>query len=203
MSYPGVVSVVAGGWSFVGEGWDKCILPGQVIAVNDAAIHLPHPDIIVSMDRLWTENRWDQICARRLPTYLRRAAVQNKDWERLPFIQVFECDHETNPVLMSPGPSTLNGTNSGICGINKAYTMRPQEIWLFGFDMQLGPSNQAHWYPPYAWSTSTGPKRLQEWSTQFGVIARQCRAAGIKVVNASSRSLIRDFERATPRDLRE
>lgn len=155
------------------------------------------------MDRLWTEKRWDHLCSRRIPTYLRRAAVQNLNAASLRWVKIFECDHETNPVLMSEDPEVLNGTNSGICGINLAFTMMPKEIWLFGFDMQLGPRSERHWYPDYSWSKGTGPKRLQEWSTQFGVISRQCKSAGIKVINASSRSLIKDFERSTPTDLSE
>jgi hypothetical protein len=50
----------------------------------------------------------------------------------------------------------LNGTNSGLCGFNLAYQMRPKQILLFGFDMKRGPNGEAHWFPDYPWAKPGG-----------------------------------------------
>jgi hypothetical protein len=64
--------VVAGGWSV--SQVDLSRIPGTIIAINDSAIHLPRFDIVVSMDRLWTEHRWAELrrCSGRRISAARR-----------------------------------------------------------------------------------------------------------------------------------
>lgn len=196
-----IVSVVAGGYSVRGDGWILEALPGYIIGVNDSALHLPRVDAVVSMDRLWTENRWDWLCEKRYPSWIRGAALKRILPVNYPWLNVFDCDYKS--VELSSNPKILNGTNSGMCGFNLAYTMMPRVIALFGMDFCLGPNGEQHWTPPYPWKSgqSTKPPKLQQWSKQFKVIARQCRDAGIKVFNCSSRSLIEDFEKKTPAEI--
>jgi len=91
----GDVTIVAGGWSVRNVAIDR--LCGQVIAVNEAAFHLPKPPaIVVSMDRLWTEHRWEWLTIRAGEAWLRRSAVQNLDVARARaegWLHVFDCDN--------------------------------------------------------------------------------------------------------------
>jgi hypothetical protein len=40
---------------------------------------------------------------------------------------------------MSDEPDTLNGTNSGGVALNLAYSLKPRQLLLFGFDYRRGP----------------------------------------------------------------
>jgi hypothetical protein len=179
----GPVTVVAGGWS--ASRFDLSKLPGTVIGVNDAGLLVPHVDIIVSMDRLWAEHRFDRLRGLRKPTWLRRRTLMNIDLEGCTFVTPFENDHTST--VLSEVPGTLNGTHSGFCALNLAYQLKPCELYLVGFDMQRGPKGEAHWFPPYPWSaTSTGAARLAVWAGQFEGAALQLHAAGIRTFIATT-----------------
>jgi hypothetical protein len=185
------VSVVAGGYSV--RSVDTSRLPGHVIAVNDSAVYLPRWDACVSMDRLWSENRaqWLLENAGDRPLYFRASAFPAALLER-PNTHRYNCDHTS--VYFGPTPMHLNGTNSGYVALNLAYTMRPRELYLFGFDMQRGPNNEAHWYPDYPWNPKASSSgKLNEWSRQFDTVAQQFRRQGVKVFNVSDRSLLQQF----------
>lgn len=205
-----IVSVIAGGWSF-GQV-DHAKVPGEVIAVNDSMIRLKRePDYVVGMDRLWITNRWAQLISLARPSYLRGdackgAACFDEPWDQWPWLHKFECN--TKEPLMSLDPKVLNGGSSGACAVNLAFTFRPAELYLFGFDMCLSPAGRAHWYPPYPWiiaqkgyKGATGAKRYAEWASVFSSYAQQFKDLGTKVVNVSPNSLIRDFPRVSAKDL--
>lgn len=184
------ITVLAGGWS--ASQFDLRKLPGFVIAVNDSAYYGPRWDACVSMDRLWSENRFDWMQKQRKPIWLRRSTIKNFRVDELAHIRAFDNDHLATELSDQEG--RLDGTNSGLCALNLAYQMRPAEIFLVGFDMTLGPRGEKHWYPPYPWSQSTGAARLEEWSRQFVGPAKQCAAAGISVFTAGTFSRIKTFE---------
>jgi hypothetical protein len=193
------VTVLAGGWS--ASQLDLHKLPGFVIAVNDAAIYAPRVDALVSMDRIWTENRFDKICRFARPVWLRRSTLKNIHSDGLDDIHLFECDHTST--TLSDEPNTLNGTHSGFCALNLAYQMRPAELYLVGFDMKRGPNNEAHWFPQYPWveGHATGEKRLAEWGAQFDTAAHQLRAAGIATFLCGTTSAVHSFGRISRADL--
>jgi hypothetical protein len=190
----GPITIVAGGWS--ASQFDLGRLPGTIIGVNDAGLLLPHVDLIVSMDRLWAENRFDQLRGLRKPTWLRRKTLINIDLTGCPWVTPFENDHTSTVLADEPG--TLNGTHSGFCALNLAYQLKPVALYLVGFDMQRGPKGQAHWFPPYPWSaSSTGSARLAVWTNQFAGAAAQLKRAGIRtyVAHYVLSSTILPFER--------
>jgi len=193
------ISVIASGPSAAAV--DLTRAGGYLIGVNDAAFHCPRPvDAIVSMDRLWTERRWDWLVKRCGPTWLRRSAVQNvKDrWDGL---SIFDCDHLSSVLSCIPGQ--LNGTNSGGCALNLAYQLKPRRVFLIGFDMRRDPGKPgAYWHAPHEWAhpnggTSNG--KYAEWSRQFSWAAQAFRAQSIDVWNVSPKSAIADFPKITPK----
>jgi hypothetical protein len=194
---PDVVTILGGGWS--AAEIDKGRLSGFVIGVNDASV-LARCDAAVSMDRLWAEHRQRQLRKAGTPTWFRRAAVKNFDaWLGL---TIFDCDHAESE--FSDAPGTLNGTNSGGCGFNLAYQMRPKRIYLVGFDMGRGPKGECYWFPPYSWANTrggTGDGRYREWSQQWIRPAQQCEAAGIEVINVNRRSTMPGFRNVSPAEL--
>lgn len=188
-----VVTVVAGGYSV--KSIDTNRLPGFVIAINDSFIHMKRPpNVILTMDRLWTEYRWSDIVLSQLPFYCRATCLQNiagaRENEQ---VHIYDCDNKT--AVFSSDPAILNGSNSGTCGINLAYQLKPDHLFLLGFDMQPGPRGEAHWYPPYPWAPNGGtkPGKYQSWANEFELIAKQFLLINAKVYNVSDRSLIRMF----------
>ena len=170
------VTIIAGGWS--ARMVDLNRVPGFVIAVNDSAVYAPRWDAAISMDRLWFENRHEQVLKAGKPLYMRENAIKRPVENGL--IHRFACDHESTVLAEPAAHRRLNGTHSGFCAINLAYQMRPLELFLVGFDMSLGPRGERHWYEDYPWNPrGTGPTRLAEWAMQFGKAAIQLRDAGV------------------------
>ena len=196
-----VVTVVAGGWSV--SLVDRERLPGHVLAVNDSALHLPYCDSIITMDRLWFENRWAFLQTRAAPTYVRRSAIKiDVDSEECPWLHTFYNDHTSS--LMARTPHILNGQNSGTCAAQLALHMATKQIFLVGFDMQRGPNDEAHWYPPYPWNTTASkPPTMEQWSRQFAPLKRYADENGIDVKLVGDRSLITNFDQITYTQLAE
>lgn len=209
------VSVIAGGWSFSMVPHE--LVPGHIISVNDSAYHLRrNPHEIVSMDRLWTEHRWEWLRQRRITTHLRRACLKNIKTmiaRETVWLNIFDCDHESvrfaddqyGPATFSMYPNRLNGTNSGTCALNRAWLLRPKNLFLFGFDMQPGPNGEHHWHPPYPWADEwkTTSKKFTTWAREFDYIAEQFTAAGTQVWNVSDRSQIGVFSTLGVEDLKK
>lgn len=171
------ISILAGGWS--ASRYDLGHLSGLVVGVNDSVLHV-RCGAAVSMDRLWTENRWSDLQQRGIPAWIRRAALVNIQ-HRPAWLTSFECDHTSS--LMSDDPGILNGTNSGLCAVNLAYQMRPRLIRLYGMDLKRGPKGERHWYPPYPWNPNkgTGDNTFAKWRQDLNRAIAQCKAAGIRV----------------------
>ena len=180
----GPITVVAGGWS--ASQFNLARLPGTVIAVNDAGLLLPHVDIIVSMDRLWAEYRFERLRGIRKQTWLRRKTLINVDIRGCPWVTPYDCDHTSTTLSEEPG--RLNGTHSGFCALNLAYQLKPAQLFLVGFDMRRGPKGEAHWFPQYPWvdKHATGAGRFAEWAKQFEGAAEQLKRAGIATFLATT-----------------
>lgn len=178
---PHEISIIAGGPS--AKRIDLAKLPGTIICVNDAAMHAPRVDIIVSMDRNWLENRWHALEHLGLPTYLRLSALHNMlDHMHRAWLWPFECKHNT--AQFGNHRCTLNGPNSGHCALNLAFVMRPKRITLVGFDMRHAKDGSAHWYPRHSWGKESG--KYPEWEIALQDGIRQCEGAGIEVIRHSA-----------------
>lgn len=188
MFHADTISIIAGGSSV--KHVDRSKLPGLIIGVNDSFIHT-RCDVCVSMDRLWTENRWTAILHEAKPTYIRINAMQNIS-DRPPFLSTFTCDNKS--VVLSEMWDHINGTNSASCALNVAYLARPISIYLFGFDMIGG-----YWYPEYSWA---GKKKrgVLAWAKHFDTAKKQFRAVGIEVINVSHVTQIESFRKMTPKE---
>ena len=185
------ISIIAGGWSL--SNIDREKIPGFRIGVNDSGLLLPC-DKVVSMDRLWTENRWKKLCFWSRQAHVRRSALQNiKD--RPVWLSVFECDHKSSELTETL--DRMNGINSGMCALNLAYILRPKRILLWGFDHKRG----GYWYKTPEWSQGTGDKRFKEWAGQYERAREQCEAVGIEVLNCNPDSAITAFRKIEPSTL--
>lgn len=193
------ISIIAGGWSLKDLGDEgRARIPGMRIGVNDAALRM-ETAAAVSMDRLWLEGRWQELKALGRPVYARDTALRNIRGRPL-WLRPFVCNHETD--ALTDEPAHFNGRNSGMCAVNVAFSMRPERIILWGFDMCASPTGLNYWYPDYPWSKPAAARRPKlayaEWARSFDVIARQCAAAGVALLNASPVSKITSLEKVDP-----
>lgn len=200
-----VVSIVSGGPSAALVDLSK--VPGLVIGVNNAALHMQRIDAAVTMDRRWSEAHWPYFQERdgAIKLWLRPNNISNlrklPEWPR-PWVTVYQCDHRSH--LMSDEPGRLNGTNSGGVALNLAYSFRPRKVYLFGFDYTASPKGAHHWFA----NGETGrvgdypihPNRYRNWALEFDHVAPQFSVKGIEVVNVSSISLVRAFRKVAPAD---
>lgn len=199
-----VVSIISGGPS--ASLIDLNQVPGFVIGVNNASLHIPRIDAAVSMDRRWAEAYWPWCNERnengRLEVHLRPNAVLNIP-DRPEWLRVYQCDHRMH--IMSDEPGRLNGTNSGGIALNLAYQMRPKRLYLFGFDYRPGPKNEWHWFEHTGKTDTVGAfsihaNRYRGWAQQFSDAGPKFKARGIQVLNVSDISMVTAFPKISPRD---
>lgn len=185
------IFVIAAGWSCsLYKRIRDLTRWGHVIGVNDAALYAD-VHTAVTMDRLWLEHRLAAMDELRIPLWYRDNTAKNVQPGPLhiPFAGNIKM------MRMSEASTELWGDNSGACALNRAYQMKPQRIYLFGFDMQKGPGGQSHWYSPYPWKSGGGakPGTMAGWARSFDIKAKQFAAAGIAVKSVNPHTLVKAF----------
>jgi hypothetical protein len=198
----GTISVIASGWSLASIDRDR--IPGLRIGVNDSAWRAP-VDLGVTMDRLFFEGRHRELLE-AFPSSSHRCLYYRAGIDKLGDAPAhwirFANDHTSSDMSRAWAPRcTLNGTNSGICGINLAFRQDPERVILWGFDMCRSPAGEPYYHPPYPWAPGGATKagKYQEWALQFATIAKQFDAAGIELLNASPASAIKSIKKVDPK----
>lgn len=186
------LAVIAGGWSVSCYNLRELNDRVPLIAVNDAALYT-RCHYALTMDRLWIESRYRMLNVLGVPNIWVRKGVCKHIMPDPSWVQ-FVHDGEQQ-LTMTTALQHLNGSNSGTCALNLAFQLRPERVFLLGFDMQRGPDGDAHWYPPYPWAPAGATKRgtYETWAAEFDAIAKQFVNAGIEVLNVTHRSLITSF----------
>lgn len=191
------ITIIGGGWcaGLIDLGKAR----GLVIGVNDAALLAPKVDIILSMDRLWVEHRWERFANLRKTTYLREGTLRNiSGWETRAWINQYKCDIKTT--RPSADPSQLNGDNSGSVAGNLAYHFRPRKLWLMGIDLSRGPNGEPYWYPPYEWNLKGATKlgKYREWAHNLTPLAAAFAKIGCEVICVTNSKEMRMFNKMSP-----
>ena len=179
------IAIIAGGCSAAAVNLANLCDRMHVIGVNDAAVYAPVHEV-VTMDRLWLENRYEQLVASALPAHFRSGTAKCVDPQPPQFIAY--TNNNSLDAGMSKERGHLNGSNSGAVAMNLAYQklasfspcLPNHKVYLIGFDFKLGPGKQKHWYPDHPWKTSTKPAKLDEWGRSMAPWACQFIEAGIE-----------------------
>lgn len=187
------ISIIGGGPSIKKMEIRKVPERTFTIGVNESSILLP-TDIAISMDRLWMEGRWEKLKAESRKTYFRVCAWKLRhQWSTL---QTFEGD--IRDPIMTKEEGKLVGNNSGACALNLAYQMKPEILFLFGYDMRIDTVKEHYWYKDYEWSKpNRSGSKYNYWLERFPIIAKQFEDDGIKVYNVNPDSAIKEFEKIT------
>jgi hypothetical protein len=123
------IIVLAGGESVKNFDYKNIDKYGcYVIGVNDAFRYAP-VNSVVSMDRLFLENRWDELSKlENKAVFLRYNAYKvNKKPETFHGLHLFECQHDIDRFSRA-GITILHGRSSGHCALNLAYSLRPRNV---------------------------------------------------------------------------
>jgi hypothetical protein len=183
------VVVICGGWSVSQYDVKDLRSRGHVVGVNESSV-LVQCHVGITMDRLWAENRFRQyFTTRDGDLWVRRGA--DKKLPQHPRLRQFECDHTS--AVMSKEPDRFNGMNSGMVALNYALQLKPEQVFIFGLDMQKGPNKEPYWHPPYDWpearpdgNTTSG--KYKAWAPHFGVVTEQFDDEGIALYSVNHRS---------------
>lgn len=187
------VIVLAGGHSVQSYNLKGLEKRGYLIGVNESFLKFPACHAGITMDRLWMEARVDQIIDSGRPFFTRHATLKNirPKVEAATNIQAFKCE-ETH--RMSENPEQINGTSSGMCGLNFALQLKPEVIYLLGFDMGR-PRGRPYWYHPYEWVSKNGGTkdgRFRVWCDQFQELSSRLKPEQ-KVINVNHMSALKCF----------
>lgn len=191
---PDIVSLVACGPSALKCG--AVHAPGMVVAINGAAKHVPHTAAF-TMDGRYARNEWQNHQFK--PFVVRESAWQHAvraGARETPTTVRFAGDNKSAIFAENPencrGGWQLNGSNSGYCALNFAYSLRPRKVILYGYDMDV----PTHFFGDYSWKgegDSLNANKLQLWAAEMEYAAHQFRKARIDVVNTNRASAIKAF----------
>lgn len=100
---------------------------------------------------------------------------------------------------LSPSPEYIHtGQNSGYQAIGLAYLFGASKITLLGFDYMTGANKERHWHGDHPKGLGNcAPSRFPSWIQQMGVLAKDIQRAGVEITNASRRTALECYPRAT------
>ena len=188
------VLIVGTGPSLHGVDLSRLNGLGYVLAVKEAVWDLPFADACFGLDLPWMRRQGDRLeeLARRMPVYL-AVPDQHPPVHRYSPSAVY-LQRVRGDTSLSEDPGTVeSGGNSGFGAFNLAYLAHSREIFLFGYDYGGEP------YCPDRYShhpRGHNARYLPRWAENFRYAVRQLAAAGVTVINTSSRSSVDAFPKS-------
>jgi hypothetical protein len=86
------------------------------------------------------------------------------------------------------------GGNSGFQAINLAYLWGAKRIILLGFDMQVSPAGDSHWFGEHPKHQGfLNPTKFNSWIRHLETLGRDLSDAGIDVFNATRQTALTCF----------
>lgn len=187
MSIPRNIIIIAGGKSVASYNIAGLSKKGMVIGVNDSFLNFDECFVGITMDRVWIEARIDKVLEKKKPFFARYACTKYIE-SKIRYnsnIRLFHCD-ETNQVSFDP--EKLNGTSSGMCAVNLALQLKPDFIYLLGFDM-----HGARWYDYDFKNWEPKGNKFLKWIRQFEEISQHYK----NIINVNHMSALRCFPTMT------
>lgn len=180
--------VICGGASVVNQRTQIPHLRGRIIAIKQSVRLRPDADVMFVAG----EQSWD-ICRDVFPAFRGEFIVaRGKSDPRFPERTKRIGRGEAERLSLDPG--RLGGRDAGTSAINLAVLFGANEIVLLGYDMTGG-----HWcrthplpFPP--------KEHFDRHMAVLPTFAKDCEAAGVRVVNCSPSSAVTTFERGRLED---
>lgn len=186
------VVLVGGGRSLQGFDFGRLLeLDAHLVGVNESIFSLPRCDAGVTVDKVFIEKRFDRLKA-KIATGMELIVATPAPIKNISATVLVR--QLTNKLSDEPHIVISCGT-SGYGAMNVCYLKRARRILLLGYDYS---ADGLHYHEEYEWFTP--PKRADCWSfwaTFYKSMLPQLDTAGIKVFNASPKSIIKAFPRGT------
>ena len=195
--WPGeTVVCVASGPSLTDDDVQYCRGKARVIVVNDNYTKAPWADALFASDLKWWAYHEGVPSFQGLKFSLGATwtpqAIEN-DGQRWG-VQVLKCGRETG---LSLQPDTLaHGQNGGYQAINLAVLLGASRIILLGYDLQLGPHGQEHWFGQHPRGIRRDlPGAMPTWPAHFATLVEPLQQAGVAIINATRQTVLTCFPR--------
>lgn len=165
----------------------------NVLAIKQNVDLCPWADVVYGCDAAWWIHR------RGLPGFkgvkLSYAPVPFKD------IRQIEIDRSRDAILTEKPGCVGTGGNSGFQALNIAVQFGATGICLIGYDCRQD-GNSPHWYGRNEWQGSANPieDNYKRWRNGFAASAQSLLDLGVDVVNASNKSKLDCFRKASVED---
>ena len=193
--------VCASGSSFVAA--DALLFTGaRVVAVNDTARDLAAvglvADVLYACDAKWWAEHWDAWAgAHPAPIKAGMADTGNGEFKSNLPPGVHALRHDLTAGF-DPRPTHLaTGKNSGHQALNLAAHLGARRVVLLGYDFAVGEDGREHYFGDHPAGLAATPDR-EPWIEHMAALAEALRSRGVEVVNASRRTALTCFGRATP-----
>lgn len=183
--------IIAGGQTarevvngFINET-DRPRLPDYVMAVKDAAFLQPFAQCMFYADKRFHKFRPEVWQVYKGPMRVKRSVDENAPQGVL---QVRRARADSRGINgLSLDPALLGGHDSGGSALNLAFHFGAKEIVLIGFDL-MG----HHWNPDHPLPRAKMRAHLKHRAS-IDAMAAPLRSAGVKVLNASRLSTLREY----------
>lgn len=102
--------------------------------------------------------------------------------------------HNNGRDSLSLKPNALaTGQNSGYQAVNLAVLLGARRLLLCGFDLQLGPAGEPHWFGEHPIATKVAT--FSAMLANFNKLAPELKRHGVEVINCSPWSALQCFKR--------
>ena len=179
------VWIIGGGPSLRGFDFYK-LRNKTVIAVNESFLSIPWAHAVVSIDRLWIDQRIKALNKFAGIKYL--AARKGVDLPRIDGLS-YRLTLRTEPGLSEQRP-VVHGRTSGYAALNLATLLGYRQINLLGFD-HTAPGQ--HHHAAYAWPSGAPPDLWQQLADDYSTCVPQLAQLGVEVINYGTTSAINAF----------
>jgi hypothetical protein len=189
------VAIVASGPSAKKAGVELLRERIHVIAIKENVDLCPWADVVYGCDAPWWVSR------KGLHKFAGLRLAYDKTLPKhFPGIRTIDIKISTDAILTDQPGLVGSGGNSGFQALNVAVQFGVNGVILVGFDMD-GKSG-LHWYGPNKWAGTSNPSETNfaRWKKAFEGAAQGLRDRGVAVINASSLSALKCFERKTIAD---
>jgi len=190
-------TILASGPSLTREQVDYVRGKSRVIAVNNQGIDTvvngvvtpafaPWADVLYAADRKW----WEAHKAHALKFAGYKITIRDFHFEQVRSLQV------SPQQVFDPRPTHLvTGGNSGYQALHLATHFGAKRIVLLGFDMQLGPKKERHWFGNHPGNLNVAGN-FPTWLRSFNRLAPELQKMGIDVINCTTSTALKCFKRA-------
>lgn len=162
----------------------------RAIAINSTFQRVPWADVIYAYDRVWWQKYYEE-------TPRTAEKVTGDKWAAAEYGLKLAHIRPGNRLSVKPG-ELYSGLNSGHQAIQYAHQMGAARILLLGFDMQHT-GGKTHWHGDHP-KGLTNAEGINGWIKHFSPLAVDLEYYGTTVVNCTTETALRCFDRGAISD---